>query len=125
MIRRPPRSTRTDTLFPYTTLFRSPRPAQSLHQRPSGFATTAVFVPAKAFSSFLLRNTPAPQHACSATRKENTMSASVFKPLSLAPSLVLAAAPQASLQAAQPAAASTPVSAHGTPDPSIPPCQDY
>src|SRR3546814_2365357 len=32
MIRRPPRSTRTDTLFPYTTLFRSddqrPRPHQ-------------------------------------------------------------------------------------------------
>src|SRR3546814_17720540 len=27
MIRRPPRSTRTDTLFPYTTLFRS-RPAR-------------------------------------------------------------------------------------------------
>src|SRR3546814_19165548 len=26
MIRRPPRSTRTDTLFPYTTLFRSHRP---------------------------------------------------------------------------------------------------
>src|SRR3546814_20547692 len=25
MIRRPPRSSRTDTLFPYTTLFRSPR----------------------------------------------------------------------------------------------------
>src|SRR3546814_12824435 len=29
MIRRPPRSTRTDTLFPYTTLFRSPD--RSLH----------------------------------------------------------------------------------------------
>src|SRR3546814_13017251 len=29
MIRRPPRSTRTDTLFPYTTLFRSP-PLRSL-----------------------------------------------------------------------------------------------
>src|SRR3546814_14847399 len=27
MIRRPPRSTRTDTLFPYTTLFRSRRGA--------------------------------------------------------------------------------------------------
>src|SRR3546814_3436548 len=27
MIRRPPRSTRTDTLFPYTTLFRSRRSA--------------------------------------------------------------------------------------------------
>src|SRR3546814_3617796 len=32
MIRRPPRSTRTDTLFPYTTLFRSKRP---LSHRPS------------------------------------------------------------------------------------------
>src|SRR3546814_15165178 len=28
MIRRPPRSTRTDTLFPYTTLFRSHRLAE-------------------------------------------------------------------------------------------------
>src|SRR3546814_7015996 len=28
MIRRPPRSTRTDTLFPYTTLFRSVAPAR-------------------------------------------------------------------------------------------------
>src|SRR3546814_3420559 len=32
MIRRPPRSTRTDTLFPYTTLFRSgPRPHAVAH----------------------------------------------------------------------------------------------
>src|SRR3546814_20811104 len=30
MIRRPPRSTRTDTLFPYTTLFRSPRSGSTL-----------------------------------------------------------------------------------------------
>src|SRR3546814_13218025 len=29
MIRRPPRSTRTDTLFPYTTLFRSHDPART------------------------------------------------------------------------------------------------
>src|SRR6056297_3874579 len=29
MRRRPPRSTRTDTLFPYTTLFRSPSPTES------------------------------------------------------------------------------------------------
>src|SRR3546814_2779247 len=28
MVLRPPRSTRTDTLFPYTTLFRSRRPAR-------------------------------------------------------------------------------------------------
>src|SRR3546814_14488528 len=32
MIRRPPRSTRTDTLFPYTTLFRSVR----LHRKDTG-----------------------------------------------------------------------------------------
>src|SRR3546814_2076623 len=33
MIRRPPRSTRTDTLFPYTTLFRSiPGIAPGLHK---------------------------------------------------------------------------------------------
>src|SRR3546814_12353486 len=32
MIRRPPRSTRTDTLFPYTTLFRSPGPDHGDHR---------------------------------------------------------------------------------------------
>src|SRR3546814_3397948 len=32
MIRRPPRSTRTDTLFPYTTLFRSHVPASTLNK---------------------------------------------------------------------------------------------
>src|SRR3546814_9040040 len=33
MIRRPPRSTRTDTLFPYTTLFRSESGRQRSHCR--------------------------------------------------------------------------------------------
>src|SRR3546814_16454402 len=33
MIRRPPRSTRTDTLFPYTTLFRSLRGNIAAHAR--------------------------------------------------------------------------------------------
>src|SRR3546814_6693271 len=32
MIRRPPRSTRTDTLFPYTTLFRSQRDGAERHR---------------------------------------------------------------------------------------------
>src|SRR3546814_14209991 len=57
MIRRPPRSTRTDTLFPYTTLFRSadraadagvpPDPSgngivvRSAHSRPSDRADRA------------------------------------------------------------------------------------
>src|SRR3546814_13573745 len=35
MLRRPPRSTRTDTLFPYTTLFRSDRPAGHGRKPPS------------------------------------------------------------------------------------------
>src|SRR3546814_1251095 len=36
MIRRPPRSTRTDTLFPYTTLFRSdPQPGHPARGRPA------------------------------------------------------------------------------------------
>src|SRR3546814_5586094 len=34
MIRRPPRSTRTDTLFPYTTLFRSRLPTNASSSQP-------------------------------------------------------------------------------------------
>src|SRR3546814_16242237 len=34
MLRRPPRSTRTDTLFPYTTLFRSVREPSALPGEP-------------------------------------------------------------------------------------------
>src|SRR3546814_5684539 len=41
MIRRPPRSTRTDTLFPYTTLFR-PSIAQRATPAKSAMATTGV-----------------------------------------------------------------------------------
>src|SRR3546814_7970605 len=42
MIRRPPRSTRTDTLFPYTTLFRSPHmnycaSSSAVHCHPSTY----------------------------------------------------------------------------------------
>src|SRR3546814_8610976 len=37
MIRRPPRSTRTDTLFPYTTLFRSML-QRAIAQTPESFA---------------------------------------------------------------------------------------
>src|SRR3546814_9929653 len=40
MIRRPPRSTRTDTLFPYTTLFRS-----SSYQNHVGPAYVKAFCP--------------------------------------------------------------------------------
>src|SRR3546814_10864260 len=45
MIRRPPRSTRTDTLFPYTTLFRSARPASRAGFWPWLAAAFAVLMP--------------------------------------------------------------------------------
>src|SRR3546814_5210397 len=48
MIRRPPRSTRTDTLFPYTTLFRSAmrrqaRPASGRCARTAGRGAAGDF----------------------------------------------------------------------------------
>src|SRR3546814_8228968 len=46
MIRRPPRSTRTDTLFPYTTLFRSlrraKRTARAAHRPAEAHQAVAV-----------------------------------------------------------------------------------
>src|SRR3546814_21075565 len=41
MIRRPPRSTRTDTLFPYTTLFRS-QPAHQRYVHPGPLVLSAA-----------------------------------------------------------------------------------
>src|SRR3546814_15524250 len=57
MIRRPPRSTRTDTLFPYTTLFRSPEfgvkkgPASLSHARPGCWARRSPISSASRCSS--------------------------------------------------------------------------
>src|SRR3546814_10927714 len=42
MIRRPPRSTRTDTLFPYTTLFRSPQQVARIEQERAADAEHEV-----------------------------------------------------------------------------------
>src|SRR3546814_18550037 len=65
MIRRPPRSTRTDTLFPYTTLFRS-EPAQrrlppedrllpSHSLASAGGAAGSAHAPARGQGGLLLR----------------------------------------------------------------------
>src|SRR3546814_1803321 len=69
MIRRPPRSTRTDTLLPYTTLFRS---------RSSGIAKCARTVGDRAASAaWGIAATPC---ACAASRKVPT-----YAPQSTAP----------------------------------------
>src|SRR3546814_11270904 len=51
MIRRPPRSTRTDTLFPYTTLFRSPSEALELSLIGRGDVRRPTILPAGASAS--------------------------------------------------------------------------
>src|SRR3546814_13860606 len=50
MIRRPPRSTRTDTLFPYTTLFRSA--GQTIHGAPVVATLADVEPPAEIVDIF-------------------------------------------------------------------------
>src|SRR3546814_20633198 len=47
MILRPPRSTLTDTLFPYTTLFRSQEPAHHDHRRRAAGREAAAGHPAR------------------------------------------------------------------------------
>src|SRR3546814_6373560 len=55
MIRRPPRSTRTDTLFPYTTLFRSTYQAPS---RASAGVASTVDDSATTMASFRINLSP-------------------------------------------------------------------
>src|SRR3546814_13275807 len=45
MIRRPPRSTRTDTLFPYTTLFRSPELQELTRAAYGSVALSVLWIP--------------------------------------------------------------------------------
>src|SRR3546814_4465882 len=42
MLRRPPRSTRTDTLFPYTTLFRSTTDQRAVRVTSRGIVLTSI-----------------------------------------------------------------------------------
>src|SRR3546814_3685681 len=62
MIRRPPRSTRTDTLFPYTTLFRS-----MLLHRAGACEQALVFHPAEIMSLEQFRRE---DDLCAFTRSE-------------------------------------------------------
>src|SRR3546814_11575614 len=53
MIRRPPRSTRTDTLFPYTTLFRSDTLAWLMEASLEG-PTHCIFISIEIRAAFVL-----------------------------------------------------------------------
>src|SRR3546814_41576 len=79
MIRRPPRSTRTDTLFPYTTLFRS---AFTLTYHWSNLKITASSpfndFPSSSFNFFCVYLT---SHHFSARSKPNRLSKSRIPPL--------------------------------------------
>src|SRR3546814_18758462 len=65
MIRRPPRSTRTDTLFPYTTLFRSPQGADGIRDRDPRIGEVARKTPVELtdFLYLFFQQTPASQAA--------------------------------------------------------------
>src|SRR3546814_8718421 len=66
MIRRPPRSTRTDTLFPYTTLFRAAGHRQTRGHAAEQFrgeGTAAVQLPVTGNDPATHRATPVKRHA--------------------------------------------------------------
>src|SRR3546814_7682417 len=57
MIRRPPRSTRTDTLFPYTTLFRSV-PDPGLHAHGGIVIVAGLRLLHRGFAGACLKSSP-------------------------------------------------------------------
>src|SRR3546814_6311228 len=59
MILLPPRPTRTDTLFPYTTLFRSP-PTRHPHDEPATPARFCLFGICRTHSAPAARSPPRP-----------------------------------------------------------------
>src|SRR3546814_8148161 len=68
MIRRPPRSTRTDTLFPYTTLFRS-HPFSA--RKASSLASSQISMPSSsALASLLPAASPATRKLVAGERSE-------------------------------------------------------
>src|SRR3546814_11676780 len=67
MIRRPPRSTRTDTLFPYTTLFRS------ANSNPAGLPPQRHFcAPSRRWRRYAVAAASATPSAASTTDRKST-----------------------------------------------------
>src|SRR3546814_4997945 len=72
MIRRPPRSTRTDTLFPYTTLFRSPGAQQLRPRHYDRLAGLAVEVEVARYAVHRRRPTRHDRHIVGTRSEEHT-----------------------------------------------------
>src|SRR3546814_7044109 len=73
MIRRPPRSTRTDTLFPYTTLFRSFRTRALSFRKVAKFsASGAAIALVAAFVVLITNGLPSRLSAEAARSEEHT-----------------------------------------------------
>src|SRR3546814_4645053 len=72
MIRRPPRSTLTDTLFPYTTLFRSERRTDSPLLRASAYSFPATDAPMTDAPAVGPATTPTPTDAAVVRSEEHT-----------------------------------------------------
>src|SRR3546814_9363972 len=73
MIRRPPRSTRTDTLFPYTTLFRSERTAGFLVELAASAGLLATASPGDLGESWMPTDAYDSWHRASAAQRWTTL----------------------------------------------------
>src|SRR3546814_15251839 len=58
MVQRPPRSTRTDTLFPYTTLFRSSASPSTVHQAQPARHDSVAWLRARRWTSLRVPGRP-------------------------------------------------------------------
>src|SRR3546814_2911716 len=71
MRRRPPRSTRTDTLFPYTTLFRSRVPPVWPSPRPESCGTATPHAATKGASGRVILSPTPPVECLSAVGRDS------------------------------------------------------
>src|SRR3546814_14128256 len=91
MIRRPPRSTRTDTLFPYTTLFRSPHITELIFAAGAGDKIVGT-----------VSSSDFPAAAKAIPRVGDGMNANVENTLTLRPDVVIAWQPSGAAQTLAP-----------------------
>src|SRR3546814_11869274 len=84
MIRRPPKSTRTDTLFPYTTLFRSQRRPFERWPGRSNFSRAFHDSPALPMGCPIQRGEDPVDHAGAARRLGKLAAREVLQPVDVA-----------------------------------------